>query len=391
MLAIIETHPIQYHAPVWRALNQDYGIPVTAIYGSDFSIQGYHDSEFDTAFRWDTDLLSGYSQKFLSRIASGGARNADEVTVHGLSEELKNPRYKAVMCVGYSPRFHWDGFACAKKSRLPILFRGETTDHAVKRNIIKKITRYLALRWFYSHCKALIHVGKRSLEHFKKMGFPAAENYYSPYCVDISPFRVDEADRSELRNSTRQALGVREGQKAILFCGKLSFRKGPDILLAAIKQLPERLRKECFLLLVGDGELKSELLKGTSDIPVKCVGFQAQKDLSKYYHASDLFVLPSRLGETWGLVVNEALHHGLPAVVTEAVGCSPDLVEQGKTGATCAVNSIAALADAMTAAWPLINSSVVRDQCRKKMEEYTVGKAAAGIAAAYNRAVLGAG
>ncbi|MBV9134363.1 MAG: glycosyltransferase, partial [Chloroflexi bacterium] len=72
MLAVIETHPIQYHAPVYRALQRDFGIPVTAVYGSDFSVIGYRDAEFATTFAWDTDLLSGYAARFLSRVSDGG-------------------------------------------------------------------------------------------------------------------------------------------------------------------------------------------------------------------------------------------------------------------------------------------------------------------------------
>ena len=75
MLCVIETHPIQYHAPVWREVQQAHGIPVTAIYGSDFSVAGYRDREFNTTFQWDTDLLSGYTPMFLSRANVGGARN----------------------------------------------------------------------------------------------------------------------------------------------------------------------------------------------------------------------------------------------------------------------------------------------------------------------------
>ncbi len=45
-LAVIETHPIQYHAPVYRHLQTSLGISVTAIYASDFSVAGYRDHEF---------------------------------------------------------------------------------------------------------------------------------------------------------------------------------------------------------------------------------------------------------------------------------------------------------------------------------------------------------
>jgi hypothetical protein len=67
-LAVIETHPVQYHAPVYRELQKTWGIPVTAIYGSDFSVAGYRDREFGATFAWDSDLLSGYSSIFLDRV-----------------------------------------------------------------------------------------------------------------------------------------------------------------------------------------------------------------------------------------------------------------------------------------------------------------------------------
>jgi glycosyltransferase involved in cell wall biosynthesis len=43
-------------------------------------------------------------------------------------------------------------------------------------------------------------------------------------------------------------------------------------------------------------------------------------------------VLPSSFGETWGLVVNEAMASGLPAIVSDRVGCAPDLIQRARTG-----------------------------------------------------------
>ena len=88
-IAVIETHPIQYHAPVYRELQTRLGISVSAIYASDFSVAGYVDTEFGTSFAWDTDLLSGYEYQFLARVAHGGARTPEDTTVHGLEEALE--------------------------------------------------------------------------------------------------------------------------------------------------------------------------------------------------------------------------------------------------------------------------------------------------------------
>src|SRR5437016_9854640 len=78
-LLVIETHPVQYHVPVYRQVEQVLGISVTVVYGSDFSIAGYHDREFGSDFAWDTDLLSGYRAIFLARCGAGGARNDRDV------------------------------------------------------------------------------------------------------------------------------------------------------------------------------------------------------------------------------------------------------------------------------------------------------------------------
>ena len=54
-------------------------------------------------------------------------------------------------------------------------------------------------------------------------------------------------------------------------------------------------------------------------------GWKPYKDLPALYANATCFVLPSSF-EPWGLVVNEAMAAGLPVIVSEEVGCQPDLV-----------------------------------------------------------------
>ena len=62
------------------------------------------------------------------------------------------------------------------------------------------------------------------------------------------------------------------------------------------------------------------------------VGFKNQLELPDFYQLADTFVLPSGVGETWGLVVNEAMCFKLPVIVSHLVGCAEDLVEEGVNG-----------------------------------------------------------
>jgi glycosyltransferase involved in cell wall biosynthesis len=385
MLAVIETHPIQYHAPVYRVLQQQLGVPVTAIYGSDFSVAGYRDAEFGTTFAWDTDLLSGYTPLFLSRVDSGGATSAEAVSTGGLRDMLRAVRPTAVLIVGYSPRFHRQAWIEAWRSGCAILFRGETVDGMETGGLRSQMKRR-ALALAYRSCDRLLYIGQRSQAHFRELGVGRDRLEFSPYCVDVTPFAGDEAARVQLRSLTRRSLGVTDDQIVLLFSGKLSHRKGVDLLPAAVRALPEALRRRIVLLFVGDGALRAELetrAAAAPAVPASFVGFQSQRALSAFYHAADALVLPSRHSETWGLVVNEALHHGVPCVVSDRVGCVPDLIEEGRTGQVCAADSVQALASAIDAVEPLIGRIGIRQICRDKVSRYSIRRAAEGIARAY--------
>jgi glycosyltransferase involved in cell wall biosynthesis len=389
VLAVIETHPVQYHAPVYRMLQQQHGVPVTAIYGSDFSVAGYTDKEFGAAFAWDTDLLSGYSSVFLSRVTQGGAPSFDDVSAGGLRTVLAALRPDAVMIVGYSPRFNRAAWYEAWRAGRPILFRGETSDASDSRSWLKTQGRRAALALAYKSCSRLLFIGRHSQEHFRRMGVAGGRLVFSPYCVDVTPFETDEAARLRLRAATRRELGVSEDQVVVLFSGKLSRRKGVDLLMQAVKGLAPDVRKRIVLAYLGDGALRPGLeTLAAQPAPVRAVflGFQNQRQLSRFYHAADLLSLPSRYNETWGLVVNEALHHGLPCVVSDRVGCMPDLIEPGRTGESFRADSEPDLTRALSNAIALTGRAEIRDACRRKVAGYSVDRAAAGIAEAYHQA-----
>ncbi|WP_425507198.1 glycosyltransferase family 4 protein [Thermomonas carbonis] len=72
-------------------------------------------------------------------------------------------------------------------------------------------------------------------------------------------------------------------------------------------------------------------------------GFLNQSEITAAYAAADCLVLPSDHGETWGLVVNEAMACGLPALVSDQVGCAVDLIVAGHTGDVFPCGDVAAL------------------------------------------------
>jgi len=391
VLAVIETHPVQYHAPVYRALQQQHGVPVTVIYGADFSVAGYRDPEFGASFKWDTDLLSGYSSVFLSRVATGGAGSFETVSTAGMRGALAELRPSAVMILGYSPRFNRVAWFEARRTGLPVLFRGETSDAAQERSWLKSRVRGAALGLAYRSCERCLYIGTRSREHFERLGVPADRLVFAPYCVDTAAFDTGEPARARWRDPMRQELGLADDQIVLLYSGKLSHRKGVDLLVDAARLLPASVRDRIVILLLGEGDRRAELHKQAAETPAVRVifaGFQNQTRLSRYYHAADMLVLPSRHSETWGLVVNDALHHGLPCVVSDQVGCAPDLITD-RTGVVCPSQSAVSLAAAIDSALGLLGRLEIRHACREVVNGFTVDLAAAGIALAYRAAVGG--
>lgn len=399
-IVVVETHPIQYHAPVWRALQRDHDISVTVVYGSNFSVAGYHDVEFGTSFSWDTDLLSGYDSVFLEQVQntptpSIGDRASDKaagsVNPIRLSALLRELEPAAILLVGYSPRFYQRAIVAASVVGAPILFRAETTDHAQVRGRTS-LVRDRLLRTFYRRCSFLLYIGRYSRDHYLRLGVSEDRLIFSPYCVDSSTFESTEEDRMRLRNPAREELGVGPGEHVVLFSGKLVGRKRPDLVIEALTLLRRDDPRRFVGVFIGDGALRSELEQrsATADLACRFVGFQNQRLLSRFFHAADVFVLPSQERETWGLVVNESLLHGLPAVVSQAVGCAPDLIEPGVTGETFETGRAESLAQSIKEVVTWSDTSAdIRAACRERVSAYSVEAAARGIAVAFEQVTGG--
>lgn len=103
------------------------------------------------------------------------------------------------------------------------------------------------------------------------------------------------------------------------------------------------------ILFAGDGPLRPEFERRAAEVglgSVRFLGFRGQLELPALYDLCDVFVLPS-VFEPWGLVVNEAMNAGRAVVVSDRVGCGPDLVEPGVNGHLFKAGDVGALRDAL--------------------------------------------
>jgi glycosyltransferase involved in cell wall biosynthesis len=152
-------------------------------------------------------------------------------------------------------------------------------------------------------------------------------------------------------------------------------------------------RQQPCLVITGDGELKYQLRQLGDRLGVRIVftGFVNQSRMPEVYASADCCVLPSDYGETWGLVINEAMNFDLPVVVSDRVGCSQDLVQEGVTGYRYSFGHPEQLANTLQ---KLCDETGERRKlgsgARERVQRYSIEVATAGLMEAIDATLVSA-
>jgi glycosyltransferase involved in cell wall biosynthesis len=386
-LAVIQTHPIQYYAPIYAMLQKQFGIEVWGIFASDFSVRGgYRDKDFDRTIRWTVDMESGYQQIYLSH------KPINRISASGLDAAIDRLKPSVIMITGYQPwPFYIPAFICAHRRKIPIIFRADATDVAVTRSHLKILIRRAALNILYKPVDYFLYGGVNAKNHYLNLGIPANKLIFSPMSVPSRTINNAGAAGSIKREVTRRRLGIPDHVIMLLFSGKLTRKKSPDHLILASKLLPAVLKNNIAIVIMGDGVMRDALENMAADKhglhSIQCVGFKNQDVIDDYYDAADALVLCSLFGETWGLVVNEALMRGKPCVLSDKVGCGNDLIIEGGTGYIYPAGDIRALGCALEKVVDLAKTPGTGERCRNHVAKYSTEISASGIVEAYNRLI----
>jgi len=328
-LAIVATHPIQYYAPVFRALAASPVIDLRVFYTWSQAASGTFDPGFGTDVRWDIPLLDGYPYQFVRNVAkSPGTHHFSGLNTPTLVREIEAWHPDAVLIYTWNSRAHLQALRHFK-GRVSVLFRGDST-LIDERGWWRGLLRRTFLTWVYSHVDVAIAVGTHNRNYFAWCGLPTERIATAPHSIDTVRFASDGAMHERRATLWRQELGIDPEAVVVLFAGKLQHKKNPLLLLDAFLGLHD----ESHLVFVGNGELERELgLRGQGLRNVHVMPFQNQSLMPAVYRLGDIFVLPSRgPEETWGLAVNEAMASGRPVIASSKVGGACDLIQAGKNG-----------------------------------------------------------
>ena len=222
----------------------------------------------------------------------------------------------------------WMGLRYARRYGMPVVFTYHTQLEAYAHYVPfePNATRFAASQLTRTFCNlvdAVVVPTPAMALHLRELGVDTRIEIV-PSGIDVNRFGAGTRDVA-----LRRRLGVREGERLILFVSRLAREKNVDLLLRALAGANDPTLK---LVIAGDGPARDELEAFARDLGVadstRFLGAVEREHLPELYASADAFVFPSTT-ETQGLVQAEALAAGAYVI---AVDCAPNREVLGGAG-----------------------------------------------------------
>lgn len=270
--------------------------------------------------------------------------------------------------------------AAAVRRGIPYVFTGNGTVPPIERYVlIKRLLDLIGADDILAHAAACVAVSQAEVPHYERVGIDRARVHVIPNGV-----RLDEFRDLPPRGSFRRAFGLGDGP-LIVFVGKITPRKGVDVLLRALAQLPPAVR----LVVAGNFMMPEAPIRGIVEElhlgdRVLFPGLLLGDDRNAAYVDADVVAYPST-DEIFGLVAVEALMCGAPVVVCDDSGCG-EVVRAASGGRVVPYGDPAALAAALQA---LLDDPAERRRCADAGRAYVTANIGWDHIAARTRALYG--
>jgi glycosyltransferase involved in cell wall biosynthesis len=380
-LTVVQTHPVQYEVPWFRHVTANCPeIDLTVIYAAR-PTPAQQGTGFGRAFEWDTNLVDGYHWQVVresradDEFAAGRFRGLD---VKEIGAAVISSTPDVVLVPGWHSITMVRAIVAARRARIPVLYRGDTNNLSAPSGW-RRLAWHLKTRTLLARYSGYLSVGRRSREYLLSHGVAPTRIFASPHAVDNDCFAAGAAPHlhGERRDAARRQCAARAEDFLVLFAGKLEEKKRPIDAVRAVAGMGP----DVVLAIAGSGGLDGDVCAEARRLGVRIaqLGFVNQHQLGAVYAAADCLVLPSAHDETWGLVVNEAMATGLPAVVTDQVGCAPDLVIPGETGEICRAADPEDLARALERVRARGARGTMAHACRVRAARHTFAAATTGL------------
>ncbi len=347
-LLLVCSHPVQYVAPLFVRLARHPRLEILVAYASLRGAEKALDPGFGVEIAWDVPVLEGYPWLSLSPHAS--ASPSPSVQAHlptasrrGLRSLISSGHWDAIYVGGYYFRQAWMAMLAARRLKIPILLSTDAHSLASWRSnsTLRTAAKGLLLRRIYALASIVLAGSSGTVAFLQSLGVPRDSILLAGNVVENQWWSKRASQAAPA--STRASWNIPSSAPVALFAAKLQPWKRP---LDALEAFAAASVEGSYLVFAGDGPLRDSLLERARslgiDSRVRFLGFVNQSLMPQVYSASSLLLLPSQY-EPFGLVVNEAMLCGCPAIVSDRVGARFDLVQDGVPGFVVPCGALPAL------------------------------------------------
>lgn len=336
-IAVVTPIPTPYRDPFWNVLAAQPEVDLQVYYCA----AGKADSPWGGGWQrnYHTEILPG--RNWLAWWGSSASFFDNPAIV----SRLRSDDFDAVLIGGYNHPTMWRAMRSCVRSGTPFYLMCES--HLRKtRSLALTLVKDHFVRWVVRHMAGGFPTGTLAEQYLLYHGAKLKTLTHLPNAPDVERIRAEADALRTNRGALRRRLYFSE-RPTLLFVGRLIPKKGVHILIDALAGLRPKAQPD--LVIVGDGPERNRLRAMAKQLGVEAsvrfTGFVAPSDLSQWYVAADAFALPS--AETWGVVVAEALAAGTPVIVSDEVGCHPDVVVGPPTGRVLPRDDVSAWRQAM--------------------------------------------
>ncbi len=333
-IAVVTPTLTPYRDPFWNTVAKQPNVDLHVFYCT----KGTSDRP------WEADWQLDFHGEVLPGRALAG--NGSCYWNPSVARRLAESQCDAILLGGYNHPTMVRAILYARRRRIPYYLMCESF-LGLRRATYRKILKTPFVRWVVKHARGILPTGTLAREYLIHYGGNAEACCFVPNSPDLDRLRTLARELAPDRKRLRAARGWGD-EPVIIYVGRLIWKKGVDVLLRAMKHVVET--RSARLVVAGDGVERPKLETLAAELGiadrVDFPGFLQPDELPEWYAAADVFTLPS-LTEPWGVVVMEALAAGLPVVVTELVGCHPDVVNDPRVGSVVPPGKPEPLAEAL--------------------------------------------
>lgn len=320
----------------------------------------------------DKSWLDYKFENFNGIFLNGKSINTDTAICPGVVKYVKDKGYDHIVVTNISSPTGIIAIAYMRANHIPYWIEGDGGFAKADRGIKHKLKTFMI-----TGAKGYFSTSKSHDEYYLSYGADPQRIHRYPF-TSIKKEDILKADllTDSDKKTLRKQLKMNE-PNIILSVGRFSYEKGYGKGFDLLMETAEMLGKDYGVYIVGDEP--TDEFKGWKDehnlLNVHFVPFLRKNELAKYYAAADCMVLLTR-GESWGLVINEAMVYGLPIITTPQCVAGTELVEDGVNGFIVSINDIDDITNKIKRSMKPEYKSLLGQASYEKIKDFTIEKMA---------------